>query len=49
MAAGTLVLVVAVGVVALVFVGLGLGPGLLVAAGVLVAWRTWGGSWRARL
>jgi hypothetical protein len=36
-AADKLVLSVAVGVVALVLVGLGLGPGLLIAAGVLVA------------
>lgn len=48
MAVGTLVLVVAVGVVALVLVGLALGPGLLVAAGAFVAWHTWGRNWLAR-
>jgi hypothetical protein len=47
MAAGTLVL--AVDVVALVLVGLRLGPGPLVAAGAFVAWRTWVQSWLTRL
>ncbi|MGA2036504.1 MAG: hypothetical protein ABSH04_02850 [Acidimicrobiales bacterium] len=40
MAAGTLMLAVTVGVLALVLVGLGLGSALLVAVGAFVAWHT---------
>ncbi|MGD0255964.1 MAG: hypothetical protein ABSB99_10520 [Acidimicrobiales bacterium] len=42
-------LVLAVVVVALVFIGLGLGPGLLVVAGAFVTRRTWGRRWLTRL